>query len=110
MRDNERRMRSYWVYIVKCSDDSYYTGCTSQLERRIHEHNQGIFSGYTNSRRPVKLVFSQEFNEVEDAIRAERKIKNWSRKKKIALINNDFELLHKLSECKNRSHSRFYDR
>lgn len=89
------------MYILKCSDESYYTGYTSDLTRRVNEHNFKKYDGYTSSRLPVKLVFQQEFSDLEDALRAEKQIKGWSRKKKEALINGDFDSLKKLSECKN---------
>lgn len=93
-----------WVYILKCSDNSYYTGKTPTLKKRYEEHQSGKYRGYTFGRRPVKLVFFQEFNSIMDAIEAERQIKGWSRSKKEALIRGDFELLHQLAECKNESH------
>jgi len=93
-------MKEFWVYILQCSDGSYYTGSTSNLEKRVSEHKLGIIKGYTSSRRPVKLVYSQYFPDVHEALLAERKIKCWSRKKKEALINNDFETLRKLSRKK----------
>jgi len=96
-------MKSYWVYILRCSDNSYYTGSTDNLEKRINEHKYGKYKGYTSTRLPVSLVYSQEFQNVKDAIKAERQIKSWSRKKKEALINGDFVLLHYLAECKNES-------
>jgi putative endonuclease len=79
-------MKSYWVYILSCSDKSFYTGVTSNLQNRIEEHNAGKYSGYTSKRLPVKLVYSQEFHDVKEAINAEKQIKGWSRKKKQALI------------------------
>ena len=91
-------MKDYFVYIVKCSDESYYTGVTSNLEQRIKEHNYGIFKGYTSKRLPVTLVFSNRFSDVREAIRAEKQIKGWSRAKKEALIEGDFEKLVKLSK------------
>ena len=97
-------MISYFVYILKCSDGSYYTGSTNNLERRLNEHNLGKFAGYTKTRLPVNLVYSQEFLDVKEAIGAERKIKGWSRIKKEALIKGDFEILHSSSECKNKTH------
>ena len=96
-------MSAYWVYIVKCSEGSYYTGSTSNLEVRLAQHISGATGGYTASRRPVELVFSQEFSVPEEAVRAERQIKNWSRQKKVALIAGDFELLHELARCRNQS-------
>ena len=90
-------MQSSWVYIVECSDGSYYTGATTNLAQRIGQHNVGTFDGYTSSRRPVKLLWSQEFGDVRDAIEAERKLKKWTRAKKEALMRGDFEMLHELS-------------
>ena len=97
-------MHSSWVYILQCSDGSYYTGCTTNVERRISQHRLGIFKGYTSTRLPVKLVFSQEFPDIRYAIAAELQIKKWVRRKKEALINGDFELLHQLAQCTNETH------
>lgn len=97
-------MEKAWVYILKCSDGSYYTGKTQNLERRIAEHQRGTFKGYTYKRRPVEVVFVQGFNTYIEAIRAERQIKGWSRAKKEALINGDFDLLHDLAACRNPTH------
>lgn len=93
-----------WVYILRCADNSYYTGKTPTLQKRFEEHQSGKYKGYTFRRRPVQLVFSQEFNSIVDAIEAERQIKGWSRAKKEASIRGDFKLLHQLAECKNESH------
>jgi len=92
--------KTYWVYILKCIDGSYYTGSTSNLEKRLSEHQQGAIPGYTNKRRPVKLVFSDYFEEVYDTISPERQIKGWTRAKKEALIKGDFELLKILAKKK----------
>jgi len=90
------------VYIVKCRNGHYYTGSTrGSLERRVAEHNAGAYGGYTKSRRPVELVFSQEFDRITDAISAERQLKGWTRAKKEALIQGDMEALHRLA--RNRS-------
>ncbi len=97
-------MKQSWVYILLCSDGSYYTGCTSNIEKRIGEHQLGVHKGYTYKRRPVKLVFSTDFSDIRDAIAFERQVKGWSRKKKEALIRGDFDLLKILSECKNETH------
>src|SRR5262245_5117415 len=83
-----------FLYIVRCSDGSYYTGTArGGLERRIAENNAGAFDGYTSTRRPVELVFSQWFERIVDAIAAERQVKGWSRAKKEALMRGDFEAL-----------------
>jgi len=94
-------MKQYWIYILKCSDKSYYTGSTSNLTKRLYEHEHRVYSNFTASRLPVELVYSQEFNDIQDALNAERQIKNWSRKKKEALINYDFDLLRELAKCRN---------
>ena len=97
-------MNRAWVYILKCRDASYYTGKTQNLERRIAQHQNGTYKGYTSKRLPVKLVFVEGFATYNDAIKAERQIKGWSHAKKEALIRGDFELLHALSSCRNESH------
>lgn len=92
-------MKIYYVYIVKCSDNSYYTGFTNDLERRINEHNDGLNpESYTYTRKPVELFFYHEFNDVNQAIRFEKQVKGWSRKKKEAIINDNWDLLPMLSK------------
>lgn len=88
-----------FVYIVECSDKSYYTGVTNDVQRRIAEHNSGeINDSYTYFRRPVTLKFVQEFDEPNQAIQMEKKIKGWSRAKKEALIEGKFDELVLLSK------------
>ncbi|MEO8231174.1 MAG: GIY-YIG nuclease family protein [Ignavibacteriota bacterium] len=98
-------MKRGWIYILKCSDESYYCGSTSNLEQRINEHIFHRYSGYTSARLPITPVFFQEFGDINDAIRAERQIKGWNRKKKEALIKGNFNLLHELAKCKNETSS-----
>src|SRR5882724_3631503 len=87
-------MFSVFVYIVRCRDGSYYVGSARRdLDRRIAEHNAGTYGGYTARRRPVELVLSCEFQQITDAISAERQIKGWSRAKKEALIQGDEAML-----------------
>lgn len=94
-------MKIYYIYILKCRDDSYYTGITSRISQRILEHQEGKHrDSYTFKRRPVELVFYCEFTNVEMAIEKEKQIKNWSRVKKEALINNEFEKLPNLAKKK----------
>lgn len=98
----------YYVYILKCSDNSYYTGITNNIDRRIKEHQLGKLSNcYTYKRRPITVKFYQEFNDVLQAIYFEKKIKGWTRAKKVALINGDFEMLQILSECRNATHYKY---
>ena len=83
-----------FLYILRCADGSYYTGTARKsLETRIAEHNIGLYGGYTASRRPVTLVYSEWFESARDAIAAERQIKGWSRAKKEALIRGDSDVL-----------------
>ena len=85
-----------WLYILKCSDGSYYTGSTVNLERRIAEHQAGEVKGYTASRLPIDVVFVHEFPTEHDAFLREQQVKGWSRAKKEALIRDDFDALVEL--------------
>ena len=90
-----------YLYIVRCRDGSLYIGTTrAALETRIAQHNAGTFPGYTASRLPVELVFSQWFDRITDAIESERRLKGWSRAKKEAFIRDDIESLQQLSQRK----------
>ena len=87
-------MKFYFVYILKCSDDSFYTGITSNLDQRIAEHQVGKSSGYTSTRLPIELVWSEQFlDDPEQAIEWEKRIKGWSRRKKQALIDGNWDNL-----------------
>ena len=88
---------AFYVYIVRCADGSLYTGHTENLEMRIAAHNSGALRGYTFSRRPVHLIFDQDFQSRDDAFRLERQIKGWSRRKKLALSRGDWDALPELS-------------
>jgi len=95
----EGKILTAYVYIVRCADGRYYVGTTrGHLEKRIAEHNAGIFGGYTKSRRPVSLVYHQEFQRVDEAIAVERQLKGWSRAKKEALMRGDIEALKRLAK------------
>ena len=88
-----------FVYILKCADNSYYVGVTSNLYDRISEHNSGKYrNSYTFNRLPVTLVFYTTFTEITTAIEFEKKLKKWSRSKKEALIHNKFDTLPNLSK------------
>ena len=102
-------MKSYYLYILKCSDDSFYTGITNNLERRLAEHLEGKSpTSYTAGRRPVELVFYEQFQSPDQAIRFEKKLKRWSRKKKEALILGEWDKLQEYAKCKNlTSHINF---
>jgi len=96
------RIFNYFVYIIKCSDKSYYTGVTNNVERRVYEHNTSNDElSYTYNKRPVELVFCQPFQDIQQAIAFEKQIKGWTRKKKEALIENNWHKLKELSICNN---------
>ncbi|WP_082444213.1 TrmH family RNA methyltransferase [Sphingomonas sp. Leaf242] len=85
---------TFWAYVVRCADNSYYTGHTDNLERRIGQHNLGEISGYTQTRRPVTLMWCQDFGSRQEALAAEFQVKGWSRRKKEALAREDWADLH----------------
>ena len=87
-----------WMYILECSDGSYYVGSTKDLEFRLSEHQEGTGARYTSRRLPVKLVYSEEYERVVDAYAREKQIQNWSRAKREALINGNTEMLPKLAK------------
>jgi putative endonuclease len=92
-------MNRYYVYILKCSDGSYYTGVTNDIQRRLYEHQEGLIEDcFTHDKRPVELLFTEEYHDVNESIGREKQIKGWSRKKKEALINGDFQKLIELSK------------
>lgn len=88
----------FFVYMLRCRDGSYYVGSArGSLEKRIAEHQAGAYGGYTARRRPVALVYSDWFASVTDAVAAERKLKGWSRAKKEALIEGDWDRIKGLA-------------
>ena len=93
-------MKGY-VYILLCSDGSYYTGSTNNLELRLQQHFSGEGSNYTQKHRPIKLLYFEEFSEMSEAFYREKQIQGWSKKKKEALINGNYEKLPDLSKNKN---------
>ena len=91
---------NYFVYVVECSDKSYYTGVTNDLDRRIWEHNNDDTNSYTSKRRPVILKYFQRFQNINAAIAFEKQIKGWSRKKKEALFEENWEEIKRLAKSK----------
>ncbi|MBI1286299.1 MAG: GIY-YIG nuclease family protein [Flavobacteriales bacterium] len=84
-------VRFFYVYILECADGSYYTGITNDVDRRIAQHQAGNDPrAYTWNKRPVKLVYHQQFLDANDAIAFEKRVKGWNRKKKLALIEGRF--------------------
>lgn len=92
----------FWVYILECADGSYYAGHTEDLETRLAKHARREIPGYTSSRLPVSLIFSQEHPTREEAIASERQIKGWSRKKKQAMIRGDWDEVAHLAKSKTK--------
>lgn len=94
-------MKLSCVYILKCSDNSYYIGVTSHLDKRLLEHKTAKYpDSYTAKRLPVKLVFYADFTDINIAIQYEKKIKKWSRAKKEALIKGEYDKLPNLAKKK----------
>ena len=89
---------AFWVYMLRCADDSYCVGHTNNLEVRLAQHEAGEFAGYTKTRRPVRLVYSDSFGSRDEAFAAERQLKGWSRKKKEALILGDWDHVRRLAK------------
>lgn len=97
-------MKKGYTYILECSDGSYYTGSTVNMELRLGQHQNGKGSNHTKKRLPVKLVYFEVHDRIDKAFYREKQIQGWSRKKKEALIQNNTNKLHKLAECKNETH------
>ena len=91
-------MSKAWIYILECADGSYYTGNAMNLESRLYQHQIGEGGSWTKGRLPVKLKFCQRMPSKEDAYLAEQQIKWWSKSKKNALINRDWELIKYLAK------------
>ena len=87
--------------MLRCSDGSYYTGHTDNLDERVAQHNSGQVEGYTTTRLPVRLIFSQEFPTRQEALACERQIKGWTRKKKEALARREWAEITRLARSKN---------
>jgi len=89
-------MKGY-MYILLCADGSYYTGSTTNLELRLQQHQAGEGANHTRKNLPVKLLYYEEFQRIDEAFYREKQIQGWNRKKKEALINGRYELLSSLS-------------
>ena len=90
-------MKTGYVYILQCADESFYTGMTNDVERRLFEHNTSKQRSYILNRKPIKLVWVSDELGIQDAISLEKQIKGWRREKKIALINAEYDRLPELS-------------
>ena len=96
-------MKGY-MYILRCADDSYYTGSTKHLERRLSQHQTGKGANHTKKRLPVELIYFEEFNRIDRAFYREKQVQGWNRKKKEALINGTPDKLNEFAECQNETH------
>ena len=90
-----------FMYILECSDRSLYVGSTIDLDRRLWEHEEGLGSNYTKCRLPVRLLYCEEFDRVEDAFRREKQVQGWSRAKRLALVKGRGDKLPELSKKRN---------
>ena len=97
-----------FLYILECSDGSYYCGSTVDLDKRLKEHNEGKGANHTKKRLPVKLMYVEEYDRIDKAFYREKQIQGWSRNKKEVLINGDLAKLNGLAECKNETHFKHY--
>ena len=88
---------SFYVYMLECADGSIYTGHTEDLDSRLAAHQLGTFRGYTSGKRPVRLIFQAQFASRDEAFAAERQIKGWSRRKKLALASGDWAEIQRLA-------------
>jgi len=91
----------HYVYILKCCDESYYIGYTTNVDKRLKEHNEGSGGRNTRIKRPTELLYMEKFEDKFQALKREAQIKRWTRAKKESLIKGDYNLLHKLSKSRN---------
>jgi putative endonuclease len=95
-----------YMYILECSDGTYYTGSTWNLEKRLWEHQNGLGANHTKKRQPVKLLYFEKYSRVADAFKREKQVQGWTHAKKKALIEQNPVDLNNLSECRNETHCR----
>ena len=100
-------MKAY-LYILECANGQYYTGSTIDLEKRLQEHYAGEGANFTRKHLPVKLIYAEFYERIDQAYMREKQIQGWSRKKKEALMFSSKNELHKLAECGNLTSHKFY--
>ena len=98
-------MEVAYVYILLCANAKYYTGSTVDLDKRIHDHQEGLGANFTRKYLPFTLVYVEIFERIDQAFKREKQIQGWSHNKKKALIESNFNSLRTLSECQNSSHT-----
>jgi len=91
-----------YMYILKCSDGSYYTGCTKDMDKRLWQHQNGQGANHTKNRLPVQLIYVENYERIDEAFSREKQIQGWGRKKKEALIEGNIEKLRCLSSSNGR--------
>lgn len=91
--------------MLECSNGKYYTGSTIDIDQRLTDHQNGLGANFTRKYLPFKLVYIETFERIDWAFNREKQIQGWTRKKKKALIESDFNSLRNLSECQNQSHA-----
>ena len=89
-----------FMYILLCGNGQYYTGSTTNLEKRVEQHHLGEGANFTKKHLPVRLVYFETFDRIDEAFEREKQIQNWSKSKKEALINRDFKVLKELTKGK----------
>jgi putative endonuclease len=99
----ENKMKGY-VYMLECANGQYYTGSTTDVGGRFLQHQMGEGANFTLEHLPVKLIYVEKFDRIEQAFLREKQLQGWSRQKKEALIAGNIKMLHKLAECQNNSH------
>jgi len=87
-----------YMYILECSDRTTYVGSTRDLDLRIAQHNAGEGAAYTRTRRPVRLLYFEEYERMDDAFQREKQVQNWGRAKRLALARGTSERLPGLSK------------
>jgi predicted GIY-YIG superfamily endonuclease len=90
-----------WVYILRCADNSYYTGCTTNIDQRLDQHYRDKI-GYTSKRKPLEFLWSEEFANLDDAAAFEKQVKGWSRAKKEALMRGDWPAIQQMARAKKK--------
>lgn len=98
------------MYILKCSDNSYYKGSTTNLELRLQQHQNGEGANHTKKHLPVELVYYEEYERIDEAFYREKQVQGWTRKKKEALMGNKHDQLHLLSTCNNETHYSHFEK
>ena len=98
-------MKGY-MYILECANRKYYVGSTQELKARIRQHQDGEGANFTRKFLPVRLVYFEEFDRIDEAFNREKQVQGWSRQKKEALMYGAQYDLHDLSACINKSHFR----